>query len=358
MDDVLKRLDKKGFLFSCTYLQKKDTKNDTGTNDNGTIGICILYSCYQDRDPNDKPTSILNENSNVIFPRKTGGMSADATLPMTAMEVDNPLFCPKMAEYFRFWSGRVALWSNAIIDLIEEASNKFLFSSSQGIEGLINQEKTLTSTHKQDMSSIPALIARRWDDCFNGSRYLVKQIIGLGHSIECKEARRLGYETSGNATKRISKLVCGATDKDDRLGVVNCDRDTNNGGDLSCIGGDEVGGCNSEMIWRRTGKKKTKKSMVKIANELMEYQKKLEMALTRGKEMGKFNYNEKSLRSKWSVVKDHVVVMEGNKDSFMGQVKFNEWYKGDRESALKPSWIDTINHFFEMYGAVDISDRE
>ena len=42
----------------------------------------------------------------------------------------------------------------------------------------------------------------------------------------------------------------------------------------------------------------------------------------------------------------------------MGQVKFNEWYNGDRESALKPSWIDTINHFFEMYGAVDISDRE
>ena len=132
-----------------------------------------------------------------------------------------------------FWSSRVPLWSNAIINLIEEASNRFLFSSSQGIEGLINQEKTHTSTHKQDMSSLPAY--RRWEDCINGSRYLVKQIIGLGHDIECKEARKLGRDKSVCS----GKLVSGAADKDDRVGIINIAANTSNGGKSSCISGDE-----------------------------------------------------------------------------------------------------------------------
>ena len=66
-------------------MAEKNTKKNTGT-----IGICILYSCYQDSDPNDKPTtSILNDSSIVLFPRKTGGTSVEVTLPMTNMEVDN-----------------------------------------------------------------------------------------------------------------------------------------------------------------------------------------------------------------------------------------------------------------------------
>ena len=36
MDEVLKPLDKKGFAFSCTCLQKKDSEKNTGT-----INICI-----------------------------------------------------------------------------------------------------------------------------------------------------------------------------------------------------------------------------------------------------------------------------------------------------------------------------
>ena len=36
---------------------------------------------------------------------------------------------------------------------------------------------------------------------------------------------------------------------------------------------------------------------------------------------------------------------------------FNEWYIGNRESALKNEWINTINHFFQMYGAVGESQK-
>ena len=74
------------------------------------------YSCYQDSDDNGKPTNILDEDSFVILLRKTGGFSVDITLSMSIMEVDNPLYCEKMAEYFAgFWIGRAVLWSNAVI---------------------------------------------------------------------------------------------------------------------------------------------------------------------------------------------------------------------------------------------------
>eukprot|EP00956_Cyclotella_meneghiniana_P041411 scaffold225823_cov20-Cyclotella_meneghiniana.AAC.1 len=41
-----------------------------------------------------------------------------------------------MAEYLGFWIGRAGLWTNEVIGLIEEATDRFLFSSSQGLEGL------------------------------------------------------------------------------------------------------------------------------------------------------------------------------------------------------------------------------
>eukprot|EP00956_Cyclotella_meneghiniana_P026813 scaffold58909_cov107-Cyclotella_meneghiniana.AAC.1 len=324
MDEVIQRLDKKGVPFSCTYLRSKDAEKDTAT-----IGICILYSCYQDRDPNGKPTNILDESSFVILPRKTGGFSVDINLPMTVMEVNNPLYCEKMADYFGFWIGRAGLWTNAVIGLIEEATDRFLFSSSQGLEGLINQEKTHTSTHRQGMSCLPALISRRWDDCVNGSRYLVKQMIGLGHSIESKEARKLRKMESSNnelddnaGNGSLGKSAGNDTRKDDsgNAGILKSGENEIDGGHLETIGSDEVGGSNSEMIWRRSSKKKTKKSMAKISEELMDYKSKLDLALVRGKMMGKFSYKEQSLRSKWLVIKDHVQVVRGNSDSIMGQM--------------------------------------
>ena len=45
--------------------------------------------------------------------------------------------------------------------------------------------------------------------------------------------------------------------------------------------------------------------------------------------------------------------MRGNSNSFMGQVKFNEWYNGLRENELKAEWVETIDHFFEMYGKLE-----
>jgi hypothetical protein len=65
--------------------------------------------------------------------------------------------------------------------------------------------------------------------------------------------------------------------------------------------------------------------------------------------MGKFTYNENSLRSKWVVVKDHVKQMKRESGGFMGQVKFTEWYNGLRETELKSKWVDTIDHFCNTY---------
>jgi hypothetical protein len=66
---------------------------------------------------------------------------------MTEIEVENPLQSMDKA----------GLWSNAIIDLVELALDKYLFGTRQGIMGLINQQKTHTrSIHKENMSNLPA----------------------------------------------------------------------------------------------------------------------------------------------------------------------------------------------------------
>ena len=334
MDEVLSRLDEKGFTFSCNYLKAKDVVKSTGT-----VGVCVLYSCYEKHD--DSSMRILDEKTVTVSPRKTGGIGIEVTLPMTESEVDNPFYSPQFANYLSYWYDKIGLWSNAIIGLTEDALKKYLFSSSQGIEGLINQQKTHTSTHSQDMSCLSALISRRWDDYFNGSRFLWKQIMGLGFTIECKEARALALENSERA-KTDSKIKDGRKSGEDDDGDDDGDSNDNNNG----------GGGFSEMKWKRYSKKKSK-GKGKVVNQLNEYQRKLELALRRGNEMGKFNYNDKSLRSKWNVVKEHAKLMRGNSNSFMGQVKFNEWYNGLRENELKAEWVETIDHFFEMYGKLE-----
>eukprot|EP00956_Cyclotella_meneghiniana_P035636 scaffold116650_cov38-Cyclotella_meneghiniana.AAC.1 len=244
---------------------------------------------------------------------------------MTEVEVDNPFYSSQFANYLSYWYDKIGLWSNAIIGLTEDALEKYLFSSSQGIEGLINQQKTHTSTHSQDMSCLSALISRRWDDYFNGSRFLWKQIMGLGFTIECKEARALALENSERA-KTESKIR--TVEKAERMMMAMMTATV------------------MIIIMEEGGKGK-------VVNQLNEYQRKLEMALRRGMEMGKFNYNDKSLRSKWNVVKEHAKLMRGNSNSFMGQVKFNEWYNGLRENELKAEWVETIDHFSEMYGKLE-----
>eukprot|EP00956_Cyclotella_meneghiniana_P014016 scaffold20750_cov66-Cyclotella_meneghiniana.AAC.2 len=208
-------------------------------------------------------------------------MGVDVVLPMTESEVDNPFYSPQFMNYLGYWYDKIGLWSNAVIGLTEDALKRYLFSSSQGVEGLINQEKTHTSTHVQGLS---ALISRRWYDYFNGSRFLWKQIMGSGFTIECKEARALALENSAQAKTKLSI-------KDD-----------------------------SDSQGREDGDGKGK-----VINQLNEYQRKLDLALRRGKEMGKFNYNDRSLlRSKWSVVKEHAKLMRGNSNSFMGQWRLTE----------------------------------
>lgn len=70
------------------------------------------------------------------------------------------------------------------------------------------------------------------------------------------------------------------------------------------------------------------------------YKSRLDTALATGMSMGKFTYNENSLRSKWVVAKDHVKQMKRESGCFMSQMKFTEWYNGLRETELKSKWVE------------------
>jgi hypothetical protein len=170
------------------------------------------------------------------------------------------------------------------------------------------------------MSNLPALFLRRWNDYYDGSRFLLKQMKEIGLVVESEEARAL----SKSAAKNVEDGE---------------------------VAGDELfdsGGADSEMKWKKSGKKKTKKKLT-IVMELEMYKSRLDKALATGKSLGKLSYCENSLRSKWVVVKNYVEQKRGGSGDFMGHVKFTEWYNGLRETELKSKWVDTIKSVCSTY---------
>ena len=164
LDDVL-RLKKKKLNAICSYLFTVDKEKSTGI-----IGLCYLFSCYEDS-TNSRTTNVINNGDVSLHPLKIGGFKIDVNLPMINGVIDNPLHSARLVDYLcDFWMSRPSLWSRAIISLWEEAYDKKFFGNNQGVEGVISQEKNQRSTFKEDTSSLSALMLRRWDDSFNGSR--------------------------------------------------------------------------------------------------------------------------------------------------------------------------------------------
>jgi len=139
----------------------------------GQINICFVYSCY-DNDAN---------GNEVISAQRIGGISVTVDLPMTSKFIVSPLRSIRGSDYWMmFWMSRVPLWCRASIHISELALDARIFSNNQSLEGGINQAKNLTSTVKEDMSELSALVLKRWDDCFESGRLLFKQLREAGES--------------------------------------------------------------------------------------------------------------------------------------------------------------------------------
>jgi hypothetical protein len=301
MDVVLKKLDAKKLDSICSYLSEVNKEENIGR-----IGLCYLFSCYKDSTPS-RSTSVIYNGDVSLHPFKIGGLGVDVKLPMNSGKVDNPLYSERMVTYLcGFWMSRPALWSRAIIAVLEDAFDRKFFANSQGVEGVINQEKNHRSTFKEDMSSLSALMLRHWEDSFNGSRLAMNQIRTFRSVIEQKKNRA------------------------DRKGKKGIDE-------------------NSDMKWKKV------RRVSEVVRELDVYRNRMDSALVMSSRSGGVSYRENSLTAKWRVLSQHATSM--GDASFMGKNVFIEWMKNERKIALQSDWKAVIDSFCVRYGC-DGADSE
>ena len=256
----------------------------------GTINICYIFSCY-DIDENEVET---------IAPQRTGGFSVTVDLPMTSGRIPSPIRSERGSDYWMYWVNRAPLWALASVNITETALDARIFPNNQGLEGSINQQKTHTSTVKEDMHELSAIIHRRWNDTFESGRLLRKQL---------KDAGRVIRRRKGRAIKK-------------------------------------AGGKESNMKW----KKKSRSPKAKLEK----WKKDLDTALAAAQAMGKADYRDKSIASKWRVLRDYAVTRDA---SFMGKPSFTRWYSGKRELALQSHAVEVLKSFCATYATSNVDDN-
>ena len=93
LDDVLRRLKNANLNAICSYLFTVNKENSTGV-----IGLCYLFSCYEDS-TNGQTTSVIYNGDVSLHPLKIGGFKIDLNLPMTNGIIDNPLHSLRLVDY-------------------------------------------------------------------------------------------------------------------------------------------------------------------------------------------------------------------------------------------------------------------
>lgn len=302
------RLKAKGFRNHCAYLHSVDKGKSQGR-----VNVVFLYSSYESS-TKELPFSLLCPHSISVEPQKVGGFGETVHLPLASPTIKNPFHSPRIAKYLiNTWMDKLGLWPDSIIVALESATNKSVFNNSAGIEGVHNHDKNHTSTFREDMSSLPHLFDRRWNDSYNGNRLAMDQLKTAGFVIESRVSRK---------EKEAEK----------------CDIDI------------DEGGVHSEMKWGKKGKPK-KKSVKAVVVELERYLCMMNSALENGKKDGVLVYDNSSMRSKWKVLKGHASLVCGQ---FMGHVTFTEWCNGKRELSLKDDWVRVIESFCRKYGGDEV----
>ena len=127
--------------------------------------MCCVYSPYT-TDENEIEITAL---------QRLGEIELEVDLPCRS--VKNPLFLVVMSNYWKkYWIPRAGLWTGQIIEIAESAFDVSLYSNNQGLEGSFSYEKNHVSAHREDMSSIPEFIHRRWNDNVEAGRLLSRQL--------------------------------------------------------------------------------------------------------------------------------------------------------------------------------------
>ena len=80
----------------------------------------------------------------------------------------------------------------------------------------------------------------------------------------------------------------------------------------------------------------------------------MDTALAAAQAMGKADYRDKSIASKWRVLRDYAVTRDA---SFMGKDSFTRWYSGKRELALQSHAVEVLKSFCATYATPNVDDN-
>ena len=166
-----------------------------------------------------------------------------------------------------FWGNHIPLWAHPSITIAKLALDARIFANNQSSEGGFNQQKNLTSTVKEDMADLSSLIYRRWDDCFESGRLLIKQLCDAGRVVQRRNGRGKGKKEEG-VKKKISPVK------------------------------------ESNMKWRKCHRT--------VKSTLYLWRKRMDRALVAARGLGMVEYKDSSVSSKWKAMNNYAVSKDGS----------------------------------------------
>ena len=166
-----------------------------------------------------------------------------------------------------------------------------IYSNNQSLEGSFNQEKNQTSSVDEDMSSIPSLFLRRWDDSIETGRLLSRQASRCSSVVNDREKK---------AKKKDQDII------------------------------------ESDMKW------KPRHATIRSVNKI--WKNAMEKALRAAEKAEK-----KCLGSNLAQLNALVAHAEENNLHFMSMVTYNKWVRGERENLLTDDTIAVIDSFCKKY---------
>lgn len=274
--------------FSVVYLNKVNKHKREGV-----VKFAFVISPYQ-----------MNEDGvEKIHQHLLGGIHVDISLPHKDRRIRNPLHCPEAATYImNQWLRRVGLWSESVMDLVNTAVDKNIFSHNQSLEGTFNSQKNYTSQMFESSANLPSFIHMRWNQSIGDGRLAQTEIQQANSRIENKQRRRLGKSSPPTPV------------------------------------GNRVKEMNSEMKWRSTSGS--------VRGKLREYSHKVLHTIEVGNHSGIWKVDTNNRKAMWR----HLVSFSEQKvlSSFMSYDQFLRWMKGELATPLREEWIVIIDRFNEL----------
>ncbi len=280
--------------FCCVYLNKVNKWKRTGT-----VKVVFVISPYR----------VGDDGIEKVYPYHLGGFEATISLPNNDQRIRNPMFCEEAADYIcNQWLNRIGLWSESVLEMVNTAVDRDIFSHNNSVEGTFRAEKHDISEMDEAITSLPAYINMRW-----------KQSVGAGRLV----------------SNEIQRAIDRITNKRRRRINANDASTGNNVKDTSVATGRQV---ESEMMWKSTAGQ--------VRQELIEKSNKVIQTIQKGNDIGKWKVDTNNKKAMWRIVYDFAAE---NATSFMKYGNFLNWMKLELKKPLKREWRDVIDSFIKQF---------